>query len=107
MKGKEIKRKATIKKIVFRKDTFYLKFGIMDKISFYPQEDINNQFSLHLLNAMRCKGYEELVGKEVVYYIVKKEDTVYFAIEEPDTENIAYTSSFKKRGLYLRKVGLK
>lgn len=102
------RRKAVIKKVVFQKNNSYLKFDRMDKISFYPQEGFNRQeeFSIHLLNAMNCRSYEQLIGKQIIYYIAKKEDTVFFAVEDPESEGVAYVK-IPKKGLFLRKIGLK
>lgn len=100
------KRNVTIRGVTFRKDGFYLKFNIMDKIFFYREEDFHNKkeedFSILILNAMRCKSFEQLIGKQAIYYIVKKKDKdkVFLAIEDPNSEGVAYTPRFQKKGLF-------
>ena len=84
LKVKEL-RMAKIKKATFRGKDFVLKMDDMKKELVFRNKD----FVSYLLDCMGCKTPEELVGKEVNYYVIKQGTSISIAIENPD-KGVAY-----------------
>ena len=84
LKVKELKM-ATIKEATFRGNNFVLKMNDRKKELVFRDRD----FVSYLLDCMKCKTPEELVGKKVNYYVIRQGTSISIVIENPD-KGVAY-----------------